>query len=506
MKRIKWGARAAATSLFLAAVGGCGGDSSKDTTPPEATLALTDIGVRDDIVVRFDESVDPESLIYHDGIAQLVGDAAWSETATPNDTLTLSPDGAWESGRHTLDISVADPAGNSVRGVGPVTIRLKLTNFQAASVVVGQPDFTSRAAHQGGAPGANTLNYTWDANYDPESDVFYVSEYFSSRVLGFHGIPTTNGASADFVIGQDDFTTVTSGTSATKLNSPQYVAVGSGRLFVGDNMNRRVAIFDPAPSGGGATIAAVIGQPDKTTSAVGPCDDSSFGAFPDAIAVTPDGKVLVQAGDQDRILVWNSIPSTDGVAANLVIGQPDFESCSANGGGSVSASGFDALGGMWTDGERLVVSDWANNRVLIWTTFPTATEAPADIVLGQPDFTTNTANNDPDTDPDVPSARSLNGPYGGVWSNGVQLFIADQGNSRVLIWNDFPTSSFQPADMVLGQSNFTNSRYNDDDQDGAQDATPSARTFYYPASVRAARDKVFVADPDNHRVLIFASN
>jgi hypothetical protein len=498
MKLSESGARATAIGLFFVAIAACGG-GTKDTTPPVATLALADIGVKDDIVIRFDESVDSESLVFHEGIAQLVGEASWSETDEPNDTLTLSPDGAWESGRHTLDVSVADLAGNATRGVGPITIRLKLTTFQAASVVVGQANFTSNEPHRGGEPGANTLNSTWDANYDPENDVFYVSDFYSNRVLGFHGIPAVNDASADFVIGQDDFTTVTPGLSATKLSSPQYLAVSNGRLLVGDKGNRRVAIFNPAPTAGGAAISTVVGQLDKTSNSAGSCDQASFGFNPDANSVTPDGKLLVQSLERHRILVWNETPATDGVAPDLVLG-------GANGGGAVSASGLDTPGGMWTDGEKLVAIDSVNNRVLIWTTFPTENGAPADLVLGQPDFTSSDSNNDPDTGLGVPSARSLTSPYGGVWSNGVQLFISDHGNSRVLIWNDFPTSSYQPADVVLGQGDFANGQLNDDDQDGGQDATPSARTFYYPATVRAARDKVLITDPHNHRVLIFESN
>ena len=41
-----------------------------------------------------------------------------------------------------------------------------------------------------------------------------------------------------------------------------------------------------------------------------------------------------------------------------------------------------------SDGVHVAVADTANNRVLIWNKIPTTTNQNADIVLGQPDFVT----------------------------------------------------------------------------------------------------------------------
>jgi hypothetical protein len=71
---------------------------------------------------------------------------------------------------------------------------------------------------------------------------------------------------------------------------------------------------------------------------------------------------------------------------------------------------------------------------------------PADIVLGQADFTHAVV-----TDP--PTASSLRGPQG-VWIQDGKLFVADSQDYRILIWNTIPTSNNQPADLVLGQSSF----------------------------------------------------
>ncbi|MBI1662608.1 MAG: hypothetical protein IS860_03755 [Nitrosopumilus sp.] len=50
--------------------------------------------------------------------------------------------------------------------------------------------------------------------------------------------------SADLVIGQTDFTSFSTGTSATKLKNPRNLAFdSSGDLWVLDNLNERVLRF-----------------------------------------------------------------------------------------------------------------------------------------------------------------------------------------------------------------------------------------------------------------------
>ena len=79
------------------------------------------------------------------------------------------------------------------------------------------------------------------------------------------------------------------------------------------------------------------------------------------------------------------------MSAYMVLGQPDFTT-TTNG---VSATKLVSPGSTWTDGTRVLVADFYNNRVLLWTTFPTpdgnGSGSGASIALGQSVLTSNSA-------------------------------------------------------------------------------------------------------------------
>lgn len=109
---------------------------------------------------------------------------------------------------------------------------------------------------------------------------------------------------------------------------------------------------------------------------------------------------------------------------------------------------FLAPRGVWSVGEKLIVSDTGQNRVFIWNNFPeTEFEAP-DVILGQTELLHTGRNAGKET-----SASTLQYPSG-IWSDGKILIIADAWNHRVLIWNEFPTNHGQEADAVIGQPDF----------------------------------------------------
>jgi hypothetical protein len=378
---------------------------------------------------------------------------------------------------------------------------LNLSDFQDASVVIGQADFAGDQINQGGSVGANTIQYPF-GNPLVNNGILYLPDSENNRILGFNTVPTSNGANADFVLGQPNLTSNSSGAAANEMYYPTTVKTYNVQLFVADFKNNRVLIWNTVPTTSNINADVVVGQTDFGLNA-STCSQSGLDQ-PYSIEVT-GGKLIVADSGNNRILIWNTIPTTNGANADLVLGQSDFSHKAANDDNqdgtpdsTPSARTLFRPAGVWSDGTRLVVVDYFNNRVLIWNTFPTANFQPADLVLGQSDFTHNAANDGSSN----PTAQTLYMPFG-IDSNGVQLVVTDSFNNRVLIWNTFPTTNYQAADLILGQGDATHMTYNDDNQDGTPDSTPSVRTLYEPSGVYIYGTKLFVGDYHNNRYLIF---
>jgi len=389
---------------------------------------------------------------------------------------------------------------------------LNVTNFQPASVVIGQATFTAYSSSGVGIEGNRPVAaYTIDEPYGDSAfgnGIFYVPDYGSNRVLGFSGIPATNGASAAFVLGQSNVFSSGSGTGAGQMNGPLTARYANGKLLVADYANSRVLIWNTAPTTSGAPADVVVGQTGFGSGGGGASQTQLY--EPEDMIVVGNKLIVADTGN-NRVLIWNSIPTTNGAPADVVLGQNDFTHKTANDDNqdgiydtTPTARTLSFPVGLWSDGTRLIVCDAENNRVLIWNTIPTSNFAPANLVLGQSDFTHFAYNDDNQdgTADATPTARTFNLPYF-VTSNGTQFFVVDYYNNRVLMWNSIPTANFTPADRVLGQGDFTHNAANDDNQDGTTDAAPTGRTLFYPSGIFIYGNQLFVMDASNNRLLIF---
>lgn len=490
-----------------------------DTTRPAILSSMgSTLGKNTPVVIRFNESMRTASLQLSGALALASDGGFWSTTVVENDTLTLSPRGgsAWPVGtRNDLNIQVQDASGNALPAFTASYFILPVfETFQAAGVVLGQPDFASNQHNQGGSIGPNTQAGPFGNPGVTETGRLFVAEVNNFRVIGYDAIPTTNNANATLVLGQPDLTTrfISSGPTRSNLRAPNQALVSHGKLIITDYSNDRVLVYNNVPSDSTALPDVVIGQPDFTT-ANRSCDRSTL-VGPETVAVTPDGKLIVTLYDQNRVMIWNSIPATNGVPADLVLGQSDFTHCTENddnqdalADATTSARTLFHPSGVWTDGTRLVINDASNHRTLIWNTFPTQNFQAANVVLGQANFSNRAArddNQDGVTD-NAASARTFNLPFGGLTSNGTQLFVADELNNRILVWNTFPVNNFAPADIVLGQSNFTSFAHNDANQDGIADGIASAQTFHGPGGLSLYQDNLIITDYRNNRTLVFKS-
>lgn len=201
-----------------------------------------------------------------------------------------------------------------------------------------------------------------------------------------------------------------------------------------------------------------------------------------------NNKLIVADTGQNRVFIWNKIPDTELAEPDVVLGQLETNDTGRNAGAGATASTLQYPSGLWSDGQKLIVADPWNHRVLIWHTFPTRHAQPADVVLGQPHFEANLPNVEGIGTP--PSAQSLNWPYG-VFSDGVRLWVADTGNRRVLFFDQIPTQNHCAASGVVGKPNFVERDYENHEP-------------IWPYSVRvSANGQMAVADTQYYRTLIW---
>lgn len=158
-----------------------------------------------------------------------------------------------------------------------------------------------------------------------------------------------------------------------------------------------------------------------------------------------DGKSLFVASGS-RVLVWDGIPKSPAERPRMILGQPDLDTIVPG----TTASIMRFVQGIWSDQTKLVVSN--GNRVLVWSTMPTQSFTPADVVLGQQDFVSNGINSG------GISASTLWQPAG-IDSDGNRLLVTDVGNNRVLVWDSFPKRIAEPASSAIGQPTFASGDY-----------------------------------------------
>ncbi|MDV3244730.1 MAG: hypothetical protein LYZ66_06120 [Nitrososphaerales archaeon] len=184
------------------------------------------------------------------------------------------------------------------------------TSGQNASLVIGQSSFTG--------VGPETVHPTGIV-FDPSGNE-WVADYSSNRVLRFPA-PITNGESANLVIGQSDFVSSSYATSANRLYNPLALAFDpSGNLWVADGNNNRVLRYSP-PFTTGMSANLELGQLDFVSNAYFVCQYCL--AYPNALSFDSSGNLWVADQASSRVVRF-AAPFTNGMNANLVIGQPTY--------------------------------------------------------------------------------------------------------------------------------------------------------------------------------------
>ncbi|WP_444895397.1 Ig-like domain-containing protein [Microbulbifer sp. SSSA005] len=445
------------------------------------------------ITIQFSESIDRDSLQISGSLLDDEYTLTWSQSRFNDDTLVIAPKSRWLSGQdRSLQLEAKDLAGLDIPAEQHnFTVPLYFENFDSAQVVIGQDDFSSTltaisAKNLGEGPlGSGAVT---------DEGKLFVPDYTNNRVLIFNSIPTSNGAPANAALNKDSLDDISVGDFG---RGPTNISFDSGKLlinyFLGPEYHS-IYVYDTIPEDGRALPSAKLSK-----------DNCQGNHSIYTSAMIAEGRVFAASWSKARVVVWDDLPSMEDAAPDWLLGQSTLDNCTPNDheqDGSteqVSARTLAAPGDVWSDGEKLAITDSENNRVLLWNSMPTSSFAPADIVLGQADFVSNESQ--------PPSRKTLSLFERGIWSNGIQLFVADSENHRVLIWNQWPQENFAPADVVLGQEDFDRSAFNDSNQNGVADEgeLPSAATLKWPDGITAYEDKLIINDSGNNRFLIFQS-
>lgn len=306
-----------------------------------------------------------------------------------------------------------------------------------ADLVIGQPGFGAEGRNARGAPGPATLDMPTGVAVG--AGVTAVADAWNHRVLIWHGLPSRTNQPADIVLGQADFASAEAnrGRGAARADTLNWcfgVAIHDGRLFVADSANRRVLVWDGIPAENGAPADLVLGQRDFATR-----DEDAGGEagavgmrWPHAIALG-SGRLFVADAGNSRVMTWHRLPGRNGAPCDIVLGQADIAGRTHNRAAErPSNASMNMPHGMALQGDRLVIADTANSRLLGFDTASPATGAAARGLAGQNSFCEKGENRW-----QVPSPHSLCWPYG-VSACGDTLVVADSGNNRVLLWDSAP--------------------------------------------------------------------
>ena len=214
-----------------------------------------------------------------------------------------------------------DTGNHRVMGYGSVPT----TSGALFDILLGQTTWTANTAEP-----ISARSLASPAGVAASGGDLIVADTGNNRVLIYAGAPTLTHSPAAVAVGQSGlYSPGDTSCVANRLQAPRAAIVVKGKLIVADTGHNRVLIWNSVPADSSAPADHVLGQTKVVTS-------------------------------------------------------PDPQYCQSNRGlAAPSSTTLSSPSDMWSDGTRLVVADTGNHRVLIWTSFPTSDGQAANLVLGQ---------------------------------------------------------------------------------------------------------------------------
>jgi sugar lactone lactonase YvrE len=369
-----------------------------------------------------------------------------------------------------------------------LTADAQFTTWQAADIVLGQPDFTTAT----NPPSAsNTTMVPYSVAVDGANSKLFVADENSNRVLRWNTSGVGINDPAEAVFGQPLFTTDTASVTQLGMDTPLGVCMAptGTTLFVAEATSNRITRFDNAYNitSGSSSANAVLGEPDFNTGGGG--TTNSTVTYPYAVAIDATGHLYVADHDNNRVLRFNNAASlTNGSPANGVLGARDFTH--AGSGTCTDSTMFQPSSVAIDKAGTLYVADQGNNRVLRFLNAANkANGGKADGVIGQASFTAHISNGH--------GPSNLISPYGVAVDGAKRLYVSDQGNNRILCYDSVASITGNLADSVLGQPSLFLHGFN---------TTQKGLSSPAGIAIDVNNGYLWVADLGNYRVLRYTAS
>jgi sugar lactone lactonase YvrE len=247
-------------------------------------------------------------------------------------------------------------------------------NGVAANTVLGQPGFTTANA----GLSETAMEHPTGVSVDAAGNL-WVSDLSNQRVLRFASAASKlNGAAADGVLGQSGFYSKTGnrdGIAANGLMHPYGLHASGMTLWVADWGNNRILRFDNAAAqANGAAANGVLGQANFTSALANRgttvAANSLYGAA--GVASDSDGRLYVNDSVNNRVLIYNDAATkANGAPADNYLGTSSFSS--PGNLGSPWHLAYDSV-----NHRLLIGSPGANNVMQFFNAYATSTTLTSD--------------------------------------------------------------------------------------------------------------------------------
>ena len=224
------------------------------------------------------------------------------------------------------------------------------------------------------------------------------------------------GQNADLMLSGVDFNNAGGPLS---FNHPSGIASDGTRFLLCDRFNNRILIWNSLPTRWDAPPDLVLGQQNFISN--NPGNAKSELNFAGNVSVSTNGVIGVADTYNDRILIWKQFPTHNGQPAEISISLPALPSS--------GSQRYAWPWGVWTDGTKLVACATGSGALLFWNTLPTREDQPPDYTIALPELGT---------------PRNIS-------TDGSSYFFVGDHNAKVsgdragtFFWNSFPTQQNQP--------------------------------------------------------------